>query len=748
MRPAKSISLHMRKRFVCVLARESGSCGPGALATVARHYGLNISPFRLRELLNTDLQGTDLESLRACAEQLGFDASCGKIKLQSLDDIPLPAIAHFDDGNLGHFVVIHSLDAKRVIIADPARGLYTTSREELLRRWSQQVVLLKPSPDFRPAKQRCPLFLDLLHIAATERKFLALSVGLAAVVALFAYGMSFFVKLVIDRVIPNSNLSFLRLLGIGILIIISGRSLLSFLRQHLLAHVGLRLGLSVGIAYVRHVLSLPIDFFDKRSGGDIFARVTDAMNVSTAIAGPLLSVLLDLLLLVACAAFMAWYNLLLMTITLCFLPVVIIMGFISVPVLRKKERLIREHVSDLTSRFVEIVNNIRTVKAYACEQMASERIIDSYGEMERSMFNRIMFSNKFGAASTFLTGGASVTLLCVGARLTIEGRLTVGQLMFFYSVLALFLSSIERLAPSIAAIQEALVGVERLKEINSLSCESNGSLLTFEKKSSCASIEFQNVSFWYRRTYPALREISVTISPGESVAILGETGSGKSTLGYLIAGLYAPKEGRILIQGIDISNVNKQTLRNHIAIVFQDAGLMNGSVAENIALGAANAPLDEIQKVAKQAMAHDFISSLPRGYKYEVGPSGTALSCGQRQRIAIARALLRNPAILVLDEATSNLDPETEGALMEALRLDAHCRTTIIITHRLTTAVRAHRILVLEKGRVIEIGNHQELMARRGKYHSLWSAFVPHSQNVTPNGANTCGALRFREIGL
>jgi ABC-type bacteriocin/lantibiotic exporter with double-glycine peptidase domain len=736
----------MRFRLSCVLGHSSKDCGPAALATVAQHYGLRIGLLRLHEILNTDLQGTDLQSLREGAEQLEFDASCGKLKPHALDLIPLPAIVHFSTEACGHFVVLHKVSPRVVVIADPARGIVKLPRAEFLQSWSSQILLLRPRSDFRDRyRQRSPL-VDLVRTAMTERRLLLASAVLAVLVAISAYATSFFIRTIIDRVVPAKNLSLLQIFGIGMCVIVATRTLFGLLRQYWLARVGMNLSLSLGIEYVRYLVFLPLTFYDRIQTGDLLARFLDAPKVAGAIALPLLSVILDVLLLVACSLFMFEYNISLTLITLCFFPIVLVLTIASIPALKRKERAIYERFSRLSGRFVETVNNIRIVKAYAYEKDAHERIARVYAEVQQAQIDRTLLSNSVGAASSFLTGAASICLLWVGTRFAIDKRLSVGELMFFYSVLGLFLGSIDRLAPSVASIQEAVTGLERLKEVCTIPQENTGCLFKFGVDDSCESIEFRNVSFWYRPNYPALSDVNLSISRGETLAILGETGSGKSTLASLINCLYEAKAGDVFINGRNVRDMDKISLRRRIAMVLQEPGLMSGSIRDNIAFGAPEATIADIREAAVRAMAHEFISALPRGYDYELGSFGNGLSCGQRQRIAIARALLRNPAVLILDEATSNLDPETERVILDRLRLHDRLRVTIVVTHRINMAARAHRIIILENGEIVESGTHEDLLQSGGKYHHMWRAFAPMSSSkVTGTGADCEPKLSYGE---
>lgn len=720
----------MNQKFSCVVSNDSRYCGPAALATVAQHYGFHISTVRLGEILGTDLQGTDLASIRRGAEGLGFSASSGKIKTETLEHIPLPAIAHFNDTQAGHIVVIHKVNKRSVLVADPSRGVVSIPREDFLRRWSRHVVLLAPSAEFRKNKRPPSSFSEFLVIARGEKKAIVLSICMSVVVVIAAFGFSAFAQVTLDRVIPRSDLNLLYSLSAAVLTAIGFRALGGFARECLLAKFGLRLELSLGETYTSRLLSLPSEFFEKRSPGEVFARMTDISNVRNAIVGTLLSVLLDFSLLALCTAFLLWYSPILGSVVLLVVPLVgTLMVFVSRRLLMK-EREIREHLTQLAMRFIEVVQNIRSVKIFTAEIHAQGQIMEKYAEAQKATSQRLILSSSAGQVCTFVTSVAAVAILVVGAHLAVRGHLTIGQLMFFYSAFGLLLGSVERLAPSIASLQEATIGMERLKAIELVEPE-NG--IAFEKRRVApisGGIQFQDVSFWRREEYPALSQINLDVQVGESVAVVGETGSGKSTLACLVAGLYIPKRGELLIDGQPTNQMDLRFLRRHIAAVFQDPGLMNGSVRANIGLGAQSASFEEIEAAARLAQAHDFILQLPRGYDYEVGTGGIALSSGQRQRIAIARALLRNPAILILDEATGNLDTETERRVMDGIQRTRKNKTTLILTHRLSVAAVADRTVVLKSGTIIEQGTHQELIKQDGLYSTMWRTYMTNGSGT------------------
>jgi ATP-binding cassette subfamily B protein len=574
---------------------------------------------------------------------------------------------------------------------------------------------------------------EIIKIASQERQAIVLSLILAVLTVALGFTTSVLTQKVLDGVIPHHDLRVLYLLGFGALAVTAFRTVGLAVRQVILAYLGCKIEMSLCLPFLRHVLSLPLEFFEKRATGDIFSRANDASRISAAVSGSLVSTIPDSLFLIVFAVLLVWYSARLTLVILCFMPAIAVLVLLFFPSLVSKEREIKEHMSEWANRFIESLQGIKTLKAFTSESFAYSRMEGPYVAMQKGIRERFISSQVLGVLCSFFTSSAAIVLLIVGTRSILEGNLTTGQMMFFCSASGLFLGAVDRLCPSIITLQEALVAVERLREITATRSENKGQgeVSDFSGEGEGA-IEFRDVAFGYSSRRRVLSGITLTVHPGEWVAILGETGSGKTTLANLLLGLYQPSDGDILVDGVSVGSLQSDLLRRHVAIVFQEAGLMSGSIQESISLGSAEATFEQVQQAAKLACIHEFIMGLPKKYEQNVGPFGTMLSSGQRQRIAIARALLRDAPIMVFDEATSNLDLSTERRVLENIQKVRRGKTTLIITHRLPSALLADSIVVLDSGTMVEKGTHDELIRTGGKYCSLWSAMGSMRADLHP----------------
>lgn len=691
----------MNPKFSCVYAHESRDCGPAALATVARAYGVRLSLERLRYLAGVDSQGTDIKALAFAAESVGFSASCGRAKSGAFEHIPLPAIAHIHMEGDGHFVVIHQIHPDSVVVADPSVGIQTLARSAFEKKWTGHLLLLQPLDSLYSSPREKSVVRTIVELVKQEKLAFIQAFVLTVIVAALAIGMPILVQKMFDRALPAANLSLGRKLGIGLALVVFVRAAFFLIRSQLLMTLGKRLECSVAQNYWQHLLWLPTDFFDRRHPGDLVARVSDASNVRVLMTNTLLAFGFDLSFLLASAFVLFRYN---KTLTLSALGCV---PFICLGQSFFHRSLINKHwetkkaYSKLFSAMVDVAGNIKTVKMFGLERITLERVMYRYNlVLDLGCKANLLMSAAGGVGST-ISGITLVFLVLAGLYLISSQKLTIGEWLVFYTVAATFLASMERLSPTFAVLHEACVSIQRLNDIHAVQIEGTSALCDVSTPRGREDIVLDGVGFFHKQGFDLFHNLSMRIDAGDTVAITGQTGCGKSTLAALIAGLYKPTYGKVTVAGMDTRSCDPKSIRSIIAIVFQEAGLFATSIYDNIACGNYSATREEIFEVANLACAHEFIMKHPRGYDFELGASGGGVSGGQRQRIAIARALLRNPPILILDEATSSLDIETEDRVITNILYARRGRTTIIVSHRPANVVRASRVFELSQNGLV-----------------------------------------------
>jgi ATP-binding cassette, subfamily C, bacteriocin exporter len=713
-------------KYACVRQYDCSDCGAAALATVALHYRRPIGLEQMRDLAGTDRIGTNMLGLLKAAEKLGFAAKGVKGTYEAIADVPLPAIAHVKtDEGLGHFLVLYRVKNSSVIVADPGRGVQKLSKDEFCRRWSGYLLLLVPEPQARATLlSQNPVsswrrFLGLLapHTSVLLEAFLC-----ALLLTVLGLSTSYFVQHLVDIVLPHNEGRLLNALGIGMMLILLFRCMFSMLRQYLAAHVSRKVDLTLIAGYTRHILNLPMRFFEMRQVGEIISRVNDAAKIREAISGTSLTAVVDGTLVVVLLVVLWLYDWPLALVATAFVPLLLGSTMMHHPAAKRLSREAMEKSALLSAHLVEDVSGVETVKAFGAQRARAEQGEVRLVNLVQDIFSMQKLGVSMGALGMGVTALAGIVILWYGGHRVIDGALTVGQLMFFYSLLGNLLGPLERLASVDLKFQDALVAVDRLYQILDIRVEAlnTSKKMNFERISE--GIELQEVSFRYGCRSNVLEQVCLRIPSGQTVAILGESGSGKSTLLKLLMGFYEPTEGRILIDQADMRDYDLDSLRGHVGMVSQDPFVFNGTISDNIALGAPGATQDEITKAARAAGLEEFIGQLPERFETVIGERGANLSGGQRQRLAIARALLRKPEILIFDEATSHLDTATEQAIQENLRNTLAGKTVVLVAHRLSTVKNADVIYVMHHGRVVEEGTHRQLLARQGRYWSLWRA--------------------------
>lgn len=720
-------------KYYCIKQHDITDCGAACLATICKQNGYNIGITKIREVAGTDKQGTNVAGVIKAAEHLGFSAKGVKGNKEAFfSEFPLPCIAHvIVDGNLLHYVVIQKITKKQVIIADPAAGIVKLSPEEFFGEvhsgneppkymWSGVLILLVKNEEFQKGGETKGLFSRFFYLLIPQKKLL-MHIFLASLVytVLGILGAFYFQEL-IDSVLPDGLRKTLMTLSVGVILLNVFKVILNAFRSHLLLYLSQKLDIALLLGYYRHVLELPMNFFGTRKVGEIISRFNDAGKVRDAISGATLTIMIDTFMAIAGAVILFIQNPKLFVIAL----IIVILYFIIVAAFNKwYEKLNRKQMEDnaqLTSYMVESLNGIQTVKAYNAERKANLETERKFVKLLKSIFNLCWVENLQTSLKVFIELVGGIIILWVGGISVINGDMTIGSLITFNALLAYFLDPVKNLINLQPQMQTAVVAADRLGEILDLEAEkTEKEYRKLQPDSIAGDIEIKNLKFRYGTRSLVLDDISLTIKKGQKVAFVGESGSGKTTLSKLLLHMYSAEEGEILINGNNIEDIQIEKLREKIAYIPQETFLFSGTIFENLALGLDDTDMDDIIEASKMAQAHEFINELPLRYETHLEENGTNLSGGQRQRLAITRAMLKKPDILILDEATSNLDAITERALDKTIGEFSKDMTTIFIAHRLSTIKNCDKIFVMEKGKIIESGNHKELTDLGGKYAEL-----------------------------
>jgi len=687
------------------------------LVLLAQFHGIAADAAQLAHEFGHNDARFDETTLLLAARKLGLKAKIVAQPLSRMAMANLPALALVPDGEA---FVVAKVNGDQVLIHDLAdKRPRAISTAEFEARYAGRLLQVASRASVLGELAKFD-FSWFIPAVVKYRKLLLEVFIVSFFIQLFALVTPLFYQVVMDKVLVHRGLTTLDVIAIGLVSMAVFEVVLSGLRTYVFSHTTSKIDVELGARLFRHVLALPLAYFESRRVGDTIARVRELESIRSFLTGQALTSVLDLFFTVVFLAVMFYYSGWLTLIVVLSLPVYALISAGITPVLRKRLNEKFARGADNQSFLVETVSGIGTVKAMAVDPHVTRTWDNQLAGYVSAGFGVTRIATLGQQSVQLVQKLVGVAILFWGAKLVIEGKLSVGQLIAFNMLAGQVAAPIIRLAQLWQDFQQVGISVERLGDILNTRTEVPGSRMALPPIQ--GRVTFERVSFRYRPDAPeVLAGIELDIKAGEVIGIVGRSGSGKSTLTKLVQRLYTPERGRVLVDGQDLALADPAWLRRQLGVVLQENFLFNRSVRENIALSDPGMPLERVIHAAKLAGAHDFITELPEGYDTKVGEHGTGLSGGQRQRIAIARALITNPRILIFDEATSALDYESEHAVMANMRAICQGRTVLIIAHRLSTVRRANRIVVVEKGRIVESGNHAELVDRSdGHYAHLY----------------------------
>jgi subfamily B ATP-binding cassette protein HlyB/CyaB len=685
------------------------------LIILLRFHRVPAEEDQIRHQCGTESVGVS-EMLR-CANALELKAKVRKTSWKRLARAPLPGIAALRDGG---FLIIGKLNDEKILVHNPhAARPELLTQEQFEAIWDGRIVLIARRASLSELSRRFDItwFLGAIH---AYRRLLSEVLVASFVLQIFALTTPLFFQVIIDKVLVHRSMSTLVVLVVALIAISIFDAVLGTLRTYLFTHTTNRIDVELGARLFRHLLALPIGYFQARRVGDSVARVRELENIRSFLTSSALTLVIDLVFASIFLLVMFIYSPILSLIVVASFPFYIGISAGATPIFR---RMIDEKFrrgSENQAFLVESITGIETLKAMAVEPQMQRRWEEQIASYVAASFRVSNLNNAASQAVQLINKLVTALTLFFGAKLVISGSLSVGELVAFTMLAGRVSEPVLRLAQIWQDFHQARLSVDRLGDILNTRPEISLSSGRVSLPPIMGAVSFQNVTFRYRVDGPeTLHDVSFSVQPGEVIGIVGPSGSGKSTLAKLIQRFYVPETGTILVDDIDLSMVDTTWLRRQIGVVLQENILFNCSVRDNIAIADPNMAMDRIVSAAKLAGAHEFVLELPEGYDTIIGERGSSLSGGQRQRIAIARALIMDPRILVFDEATSALDYESERIIQQNMRQMAMGRTVFIIAHRLSTVRRADRIITVDRGRLVEDGTHDELMRSNGRYAKL-----------------------------
>ncbi|GAA3779263.1 peptidase domain-containing ABC transporter [Corallibacter vietnamensis] len=710
---------------------DTKDCGPTCLKIIARHYNKVISLQQIRQLSETTREGSSLLGLGDATEKMGFRSLGVKIDLKKIAEIPLPCIIHW---NKNHFAVLYKVRKGQYYISDPAHGLINYTKEEFLKHWignnaNEQTqegiaLLLEPTPklyntEFDKDKEGLGFSFLSKYLFKYKRFLWQLVIGLIAA-SLLQLIFPFLTQSVVDVGIKNQDVHFIYLILFAQLALFVGRTSIEVIRSWILLHLSTRINISLVSDFFIKLMNLPIAFFDTRMTGDILQRINDHKRIERILTTSSLNVLFSMVNLIVFSLVLAYYNIKIFG--------VFVLGsifyFVWITVFLKKRKDLDykrfSQVSQEQSKVIELINGMQEIKLHNAEKQKRWGWEFVQARLFKVSIEGLALEQYQSVGSGFINELKNILITFLSAKLVIDGDITLGMMLAISYIVGQLNSPISQLINFIREVQDAKISLDRLSEIHNKNDEEPADIDFVKDVDEEADITVSNLSFRYTGSdQMVLQELNVTIPANKVTAIVGVSGSGKTTLMKLLLKFYDPIEGEIKLGNYDLKNISQKTWRDECGVVMQEGYIFNDTIANNIAVGEDYVDKQKLAHAVDVANIKEFIETLPLSYNTKIGMEGVGLSTGQKQRLLIARAVYKNPNFLFFDEATSALDANNEKVIMEKLDTFFEDKTVVVIAHRLSTVKNAHQIVVLDKGKIVEVGNHNELIKQKGDYYNL-----------------------------
>lgn len=710
-------------------------CGPACLRMVTKYYGKSISLQEIRELANTTREGSNILGISNAAEKIGFRTLCVKVTFEKmLEDAPLPCIAHWEQN---HFVIIHKIKKDTVYVADPGHGLLKYSKDDFLKAWKSTpnegiLLLLEPTPEYSTdTEHRSPSFSKgkeakkgfsflFKYLFRYKKLLVQLIIGLLAG-SLLQLIFPFLTQSIVDIGVQNNDIKFIYLILFAQLMLFFGRTTIEIARSWILMHISSRINISLVSDFFVKLMKLPIAFFDTKMTGDIMQRINDHHRIENFLTSTSLNVLFSFVNLIVFGFVLAFYNL---TIFAVFIFGSILYFVWILFFLKRRADLDFKRFSQNSqnqSKVMELITGMQEIKLHNAERQKRWQWENIQVRLFKINIKGLALEQTQNAGSNLINELKNIFITFLSAKLVIDGQITLGMMLSISYIIGQLNSPIMQLVSFTQSLQDAKLSLERLSEIHNIQNEESSLNETTSEIEPNAAIELKNVSFQYTGMYGdmVLKELDLVIPSNKITAVVGTSGSGKTTLMKLLLKFYEPITGEIKIAHQNLNSISPKAWRAKCGVVMQEGYIFSDTIANNIAVGEENIDKEKLRHAVTIANIKGHIESLPLGYNTKIGMEGIGLSTGQKQRVLIARAVYKNPDYLFFDEATSALDANNEKVIMNNLNEFFQGKTVLIIAHRLSTVKNADQIIVLDKGKIVELGNHTELTAKRGAYYEL-----------------------------